>query len=78
MDSFNGRLVWVLRRAFFSEKNYIIMPEIIYQIKFNEMNHERKKVGDERKVLGDQRYNEIYDLAVEDIPNLYEHMKKNL
>ena len=78
MDSFKGRLAWVLRRAFYSEKNYIIMPEVIYQIRVNGMNHERKKVGNERKVLGDQKYNEIYDLAIEDIPDLYEHMKKNL
>ncbi|OJG55242.1 hypothetical protein RV06_GL002279 [Enterococcus haemoperoxidus] len=77
VKSFKGNLEWRCGPSAPSRKNYEIIPKIARIT----MDNQKSSYDDylNYKNLTDQEtFERICDLAIEDIPNLYEHMKKTL
>ncbi len=78
LESYKGKLKWVLKKSIGSRYNYSIKPEIIYKIEkdnFDELNNKFVSVKD---LLDERTYRKICDLAIQDIPDLYDYMLMQL
>ena len=75
VETFNGNLKWTLYKSLFSRKNnYIIAPFIVYEI---ERDHFLKGTSiEEEEIISTNDYKNICDKAIEDIPNLADHIIK--
>jgi len=80
VESFIGKLEWTFYKVLFSRVNYSIAPKILCDLeKIQHKEYKQtKKIISIRKLLGDEKYIELCDLAYLDIPELYQHMLKSL
>lgn len=69
VDSFKGNLKWHFGKAVPSKINYEILPEVV-----REMDNKYPDKLFKNTVSRDQ-YEKICELAIADIPPLYQHMK---
>ncbi|WP_321383573.1 hypothetical protein [uncultured Enterococcus sp.] len=71
VESFKGNLEWHFGKAYPSRLNYEIVPKIMRGI---DNRYPDKLFKD---AVSSELYKEICELAISDIPALYEHMKKS-
>lgn len=78
LESYKGKLKWVLRKSIGSRYNYSIIPEIIYEVEKDNFDALNKKIVRAKDLLDEKTYRKICDLAIQDIPHLYEYLLMQL
>ncbi|MBL1226203.1 hypothetical protein [Enterococcus sp. BWR-S5] len=71
VESFKGNIEWHFGKAYPSRLNYEIVPKIMWEM---DNRYPDKLFKD---AVSSELYKEICELAISDIPALYEHMKKS-
>jgi hypothetical protein len=77
IETFNGKLKWVEYECFFGRKvkNHIISPLEYYE--YEKHNFDNNQYLRAEKYFSLERYKQLCELAIEDIPDLLEHLKNN-
>lgn len=78
LESYKGKLKWVLKKSIGSRYNYSIIPEIIYKVDKDNFDKLNKKFVRAKDLLDEKTYRKICDLAIQDIPHLYEYLLMQL
>lgn len=78
LESYKGKLKWVLKKSIGSRYNYSIIPEIIYKVDKDNFDELNKKFVRAKDLLDEKTYRKICDLAIQDIPHLYEYLLMQL
>ena len=78
LESYKGKLKWVLKKSIGSRYNYSIKPEIIYKVEKDKFDEINKKFVRAKDLLDEKTYKKICDVAIQDIPDLYKYMLMHL
>lgn len=78
VDRFTGILKWKFGRAYPSKLNYVIIPEAAYHVKKESPDEISIQFIDKGNEVGGYDFKSFCDLAVQDIPALFEHMSSCL